>query len=209
MKNIRIIFLILLGSLLITGNAWAHRVNVFAWAEGDTIYVEGKFSGGKKIAGGKIIVTDAGGVEVLTGQTNDQGQFSFQRPQPAELKIILEAGMGHRAQWTLPVDDGHTDHPVDESRSEKTNAQTRLKYPDDQIYHRNPRTQTADYAGPSRAEIEDIVEKVLDKKMRPLLEMLAESRHAGPGIGDVLGGIGYIIGLVGIAAYFHSRKKKI
>jgi nickel transport protein len=209
MKSIWIIVVFLLGAFLATGNAMAHRVNVFAWAEGDTVHVESKFSGGKKIAGAKIIVTDAGGVEVLTGQTDDQGQFSFKRPQPAELKIILEAGMGHRAQWTLPVDDGHADHPADKSRPEKANPRGSLENPDGQIYHRNSETPTAVYAGPSRAEIEAIVEKALDKKMKPVLEMLAESRHTEPGIGDILGGIGYIIGLVGTAAYFHSRKKKI
>lgn len=205
MKNIRTILLVLLGSFLVTGNALAHRVNVFAWAEGDTVYVESKFSGGKTIIGGKIIVTDASGVEVLTGLTNDQGEFSFKRPQQTELKIILEAGMGHRAQWTLPADDGQ----ADQSRSEKARAQNQLKNPGDQNYHRNPETQTAVYAGPSRTEIEAIVEKALDKKMKPVLEMLAESRAKGPGISDILGGIGYIIGLVGVAAYFHSRKKKI
>jgi nickel transport protein len=167
----------------------AHRVNVFAWAEGDTVYVEGKFSGGKKINGGKIIVTDSSGVEVLTGQTNDRGEFSFKRPQPTELKIILEAGMGHRAEWILPVDDGHADHASEEPQSKKT--------------------ETEIYAGASRAEIEAIIAKALDEKMKPMLKMLAESQEKGPGIGDILGGIGYIIGLVGIAAYFHSRKKKI
>src|SRR5210317_411781 len=96
----RIIILVLLGSSLVTGNALAHRVNVFAWAEGDIVYVECKFSGGKKITGGSIIVSDPSGVELLTGRTNDQGEFSFKRPQPTELKIILQAGMGHRAEWT-------------------------------------------------------------------------------------------------------------
>ena len=207
MKNIQTIVLVLLGSFLVTGTAIAHRVNVFAWAEGDTVYVESKFSGGKKIVGGKIIVTDSNGVEVLTGQTNDQGEFSFKRPQQTELKIILEAGMGHRAQWTLPVDDGQADHPADQSRSEKASAQNKLKNPDTPIDHQNSETQTAVYGGPSRAEIEAIVEKALDKKMKPVLEMLAESRAKGPGISDILGGIGYIIGLVGVAAYFHSHKK--
>ena len=208
-KSIRIFLWITAISLLLAGDAMAHRVNVFAWAEGDTVHVESKFSGGKKIAGAKIIVTDADGVEVLTGQTDDQGRFSFKRPQPAELKIILEAGMGHRAQWTLPVDDGHPDHHADKSRTEKANAPGRLKNSDDQIYHRHSETPTAVYSGPSRTEIEAIVEKALDEKMKPVLEMLTESRHKAPDIGDILGGIGYNIGLVGIAAYFHNRKKKI
>ena len=195
-------------SVQLAGSAIAHRVNVFAWAEGDIVYVECKFSGGKKITGGNIIVSDPSGVELLSGRTNDQGEFSFKRPQPTELKIILQAGMGHRAEWTLPVDDGHAAHPADDSRSDNANARNKLKSPDDQIYQPHSETQTAVYAGPSRAEIKAIVEKALDKKMRPVLEMLAESNAQGPGISDILGGIGYIIGLAGIAAYFHNRKNK-
>ena len=42
-------------------SASAHRVNVFAWVEGDTIYVESKFAGGKKVTSGKIVVTDPRG----------------------------------------------------------------------------------------------------------------------------------------------------
>ncbi|MGB5748783.1 MAG: hypothetical protein WBM69_17515, partial [Desulfobacterales bacterium] len=148
------------------------------------------------------------GNEVLTGHTDDQGEFSFKRPQPKELKIVLEAGMGHRAEWTLPIDDGHGDHSADESPSQRVLAPNEPKISDVQPYDQLKETQIGDYAGPSRAEIEAIVEKALDKKMKPVLKMLAESHAKGPGIGDVLAGIGYIIGLVGIAAYFHSRKKK-
>ena len=208
MKPYRVIILVLLGVFLVAGNAWAHRVNVFAWAEGDTVYVESKFSGGKKIMGGDIIVSDSSGVVLLTGRTNDQGEFSFKRPQPTELKIILQAGMGHRAEWTLPVDDGHADHSAYDPRAENADAHNKQISGDDQINHQHTKTQAAVYAGPSRSDIEAIVEKALDKKMKPVLEMLAESNAKGPDIGDIIGGIGYIIGLVGIGAYFHSRKKQ-
>jgi hypothetical protein len=83
--------------------AYAHRVNVFAWVEGDTIYVESKFSGGKKVKTGKIIVTDSQGTELVKGTTNDQGEFSFKIPKKTDLKIVLLAGAGHRAQWTIPA----------------------------------------------------------------------------------------------------------
>ncbi len=205
MRPYRTILLVLLGSILVAGHAWAHRVNVFAWAEGDIVYVESKFSGGKKIVGGNIIVSDSSGVVLLTGRTDDQGNFSFKRPQPTELKIILDAGMGHRAEWTLPVGDGSSGLPADDLPAEKADARGKPAGPDNQIDHRQG--QTAGYAGPSRAEIEAIVEKALDKKMKPVFEMLAASNAKGPGISDIVGGIGYIIGLVGIGAYFHSRKK--
>ena len=48
----------------------------------------------------------------------------------------------------------------------------------------------------------------LDKKLKPVLKMLAESRNQGPEIRDIFGGIGYILGLVGLGAYIHYRKKR-
>ena len=38
--------------------------------------------------------------------------------------------------------------------------------------------------------------------------MLAEMRQKGPTARDIFAGIGYILGLVGIAAYVHSRQKR-
>ena len=56
--------------------------------------------------------------------------------------------------------------------------------------------------------IQAAVEKALDKKMKPILKMLAENQNQGPTLKDIIGGIGYILGLMGIAAYFHYRRKK-
>jgi len=81
----------------------AHRVNLFAWVEGNTVYVESKFSGGKTVKAGKIIVTDPQGTELVKGTTNEKGEFSFTIPKKTELKIVLIAGTGHRAEWTIPL----------------------------------------------------------------------------------------------------------
>jgi len=98
-------YLFLTGCLLSLGieAVDAHRVIVFAWVEGDTVYVESKFNGGKKVKAGKIVVTDPGGNELVKGTTNAKGEFSFKVPKKTDLKIVLLAGEGHRAEWTLPV----------------------------------------------------------------------------------------------------------
>ncbi len=57
-------------------------------------------------------------------------------------------------------------------------------------------------------ELEAIIESILDKKLKPITRMLADIRQTGPSVEDIFAGIGYIFGLVGIAAYVHSRKKK-
>ena len=86
-------------------SADAHRVIVFAWVEGNTVFVESKFNGGKKVKNGKVTVTDARGVELLCGITDDNGEFSFRVPKRAELKIILDAGAGHRGEWKIPLEE--------------------------------------------------------------------------------------------------------
>jgi hypothetical protein len=97
---------------LIVGLLWirvesvhAHRVNLFAWIEGDTVYVESKFSGGRGVIAGKIIVSDSEGTELLSGTTDENGEFSFKVPKKTDLKIVLEAGTGHRTEWTIAADE--------------------------------------------------------------------------------------------------------
>jgi nickel transport protein len=63
------------------GAAHAHKVTIFAWAEGDTVYTESKFSGGKKVRNGKVEVFDNAGTLLLAGRTGDDGEFSFRAPK--------------------------------------------------------------------------------------------------------------------------------
>jgi nickel transport protein len=39
------------------------------------------------------------------------------------------------------------------------------------------------------------------------MKSLADMRQRGPSLTDILGGIGYIIGLVGVAAYVSSKRR--
>ena len=56
-------------------------------------------------------------------------------------------------------------------------------------------------------ELEAVIETVLDRKLKPITRMLADLEQKGPSIKDIFAGIGYIFGLVGVAAYVHGRKK--
>ena len=192
---------------MMVGSASAHRVNVFAWVEGDMIHVEGKFSGGKKVKAGKISVMDPQGVELLSGRTDDQGKFSFKIPKRTDLRIVLIAGQGHQGEWTLRADE-ITDLPSEtalEASAEKAMQPEGKEIVS--ITSMDPGTAAPDTAIKSE-ELEAIIETVLDKKLKPITRMLADLRQKGPSVSDIFAGIGYILGLVGVAAYVHSRKKK-
>ena len=98
------VFLLLIICVFATP-ALAHRVLIFAYTEGDTVHTESKFVPSTPVKQGKIMVIDQKtGKELLTCQTDDQGKFSFKIPpeaQKADLKIVIEASMGHRGEFLL------------------------------------------------------------------------------------------------------------
>ena len=180
--------------MLWAGQAAAHRAMVFAWVEGESVHTESKFSGGKPVNGGEILVYDLAGNPLLSGKTNEQGEFSFKIPQKTGMKIVIQAGMGHRGEWTLPLSEVARLEPTPEPAvSQKTSSTT----------------SEAREAAPSVSldQIRRVLDQSLDQRLNPALKMLAESRDKDPTFRDVLGGIGYIFGLMGLAAYIHFRRK--
>ncbi|MCP4692515.1 MAG: hypothetical protein GY859_31010 [Desulfobacterales bacterium] len=190
-------------SMWLSGAALAHKVTIFAWVEGDAVHTVSKFSGGKKVKAGRVVVTDAQGTRLLEGVTDNLGEFSFKAPKKADLRIELIAGMGHKNHWTIPAEDFEADSPAAGAGKPgaPANQAARGKTPD------------PDQAGGPRGEdispeIQAAVEKALDKKLKPVIKMLAESRDRKPSFQDILGGIGYIFGLVGVAAWIQARGRK-
>lgn len=188
------IVLILVFSLVAIGAADAHKVTIFAWAEGDTVYTESKFSGGKKVRDGKVEVFDAGGALLLEGRTDDNGGFSFMIPQTTDLNVVLTAGMGHQNSWRLSAAE--------------LGAEVAESAPPDVVESASRiGTGTPEaHSGLSAGEVEAIVARQLEQKLRPLTRILVATQDRGPTLSDILGGIGYILGLVGLGAYLRCRK---
>ena len=197
-KKILVFLFFLVPLFLVVGSASAHKVMIFAWVEGDTVYTESKFSGGKRVNKGDVMVYDLKGNRLLKGKTNEQGGFSFKIPEKTAIKIVLLAGMGHRAEWTVPLEE--IQGIASETSEITTNQSTIAKEPDKQ-------TQSVSVTNLSPDDIQLAFEKALDKKLKPVMKKFAESREHDPTIKDILGGIGYILGLVGVASYFHYRRK--
>lgn len=186
--------------------AAAHRVNVFAWVEGDTVHTESAFSGGRRVRGGTITVFAPGGRKLLEGTTDDEGAFAFTVPQITDLRIVLQAGAGHAGEWTVAADE------IRAAQNEEGSFRPAAAQ-DASAYDAGPATaqarKPADVvpAGLTREDVAAVVEDVLERKLDPVTRMLARRQQTEPGLRDVLGGIGYILGLVGLAAYLHARRR--
>lgn len=87
--------------LLAAAPAQAHKVNVFAYVEGDTVYTESYFPDGRPVAEGTIEVLNANGEKLLEGKTDKEGLFSFPLPAKEDLTIAIIASMGHKNTYLL------------------------------------------------------------------------------------------------------------
>ena len=171
------------------GPALAHKVTIFAWVEGDTVFTESKFSGGKKAVNAPVVIYGKDGKKLLEGKTDNKGEFSFKIPKITDLRVVLNATMGHKAEWMISEKEIREANPVVKNTSASEPSGTIS-------------------VGLSKEEIQKVVEDSLDKKLRPIVRMMTESKNAKPSITEIIGGIGYIFGLFGVVIFFKNRTKK-
>jgi len=192
-----ILILIFLIIIIMDVSVFAHKVNIFAYVEGDKVYTESYFSDGKKCVESKIEVFDNQGNKLLEGLTDEEGMFSFKIPPEdvidGDLKIILTASMGHRAEYIIRADElGDVAGLIEEKIEEPVSAVS-------------PEISSVDLK-----EIQSLIEDTLDEKLKPIIREMREIRKSQEdriSPTEIIGGVGYIIGIFGIIAYFLSRKK--
>ena len=189
--------------------AFAHKVTIFAWVEGDTVYTQSKFSGGKRAKRASVVVYDLNENKLLEGKTDDKGRWSFKIPKQTALKVVLKASMGHMAEWKIPLEEIIAGIQTQNSNLESDKKDSYKKSSSSTTINSN-----TDLPAPvescriSKQEIKKLIDESLDRKLSPIINMLADSYKNDPGLTEIIGGTGYIFGLVGIAMYFTSRKKK-
>jgi len=204
----KIAFLIFISLFLWADSAAAHRVTIFGWIEGDTVYTESQYPDGKRVKNGKILVYNAENKELLTGTTSDNGEFSFKIPKTSALRVVIQAGMGHQGEWTFSgeeiqaafgeaVNAGATEPSAPEPTAQPAVTKSTA-----------PAVSEPQTPAPDLGQLEQMMERVMDKKLQPITRMLAQMEQKGPTANDIFGGIGYILGLAGVAAYFLSRKNQ-
>jgi nickel transport protein len=175
-------------------SAFAHKVNIFAYMERDKVYTESYFNDGKKCVDSKIEVFDNQGNILLEGLTDEEGMFSFEIPSEdvidEDLKVILTASMGHRAEYIIRAD---------ELRDVAELIEEKLEEP---VTVLSPEVSSFDLK-----EIQSLIEDALDKKLEPIMREIKKSQEDRISPTEIIGGVGYIIGIFGIIAYFLSRKR--
>jgi nickel transport protein len=172
--------------------AQAHGMRLVAWVEGDRVCSESSFGKTTKVRDGMAVARDTAGALLAEGKTDEAGVWCFPSPVPQDVVIAVNAGQGHRAEFLLSAKAFAEASPPDRPADLPQNL-------DDQADLDNP------------DELHDLVREAvreeLQAQLAPIRRALAERDAAGPTWRDILGGLGWIIGLAGLAAWGASRRK--
>lgn len=189
--------------IMLCGLAQAHRVNLFARYDGEMIKTEGYFSSGKKAVNSTIMVFDSEGKEVFHGTTDKKGEFCFQPTRDGDYRLVLEAGMGHRAEALVSVKDMKSSTGA--SEIEKSDLQT-----GESTEQREGSNAAEDVNKKILALNSKEFEQILDRKLNPIREEIFRlaQQHDRVHFRDVIAGLGYVAGLMGLAIYLAQRKRK-
>lgn len=196
-------------ALLGLPSAGAHNVNVYAYLETGRMVVQGYFGGKAKAVDCVVELLDGEGTKLADGRTDASGVCAFRLTDlprlQGDLKVVLHAGMGHRAEFTLTAAELAGGANSTGAASEQR-PQTKDR----------PETATIEgnYPVTDQTGLKKAMEEALDSRLQPLVAMignqqklLLEQKNKGPGVIEAIGGIGWILGIFGLAAYFMSRRR--
>ena len=196
--------------LLFVSLANAHKVNIYAYAEDGMVHSESYFVDGTKCKNSLLEVFDKkDGTKLIEGKTDEEGKFSFKIPKVTSLKLVLHASMGHQANFTIGEDEVREAMGMKQPpKSSSVKVPSKSESSTSMNTQKKETAEISELKGVSESEIEAIVESVIDRKLKPMERMLVKLQESSgkPGITEIIGGIGYIIGILGIVADFKARK---
>lgn len=170
----------------------AHQIQVFAFADGDRIEGSAYFVGGGAAPGVVVRVLDAQGRSLAEPVPDSEGGFSYRAEAPVDHLVVAETGDGHRAEWRVSA------------------AELAPGFPGVLAEGMEPASPGAELApkdAPVDPELVALIEQAVARQVRPLRqELLAAQGQAR--LRDILGGIGYILGLAGLLAWWRSRRSR-
>ena len=184
---------------------WSHRVNVFAYAEADSVRTESYFADGRKCSSATVSLLDASGQSLASAPTDDQGLACLPVPrlppeERSDLRVVLEASMGHRAEYALAASEIWPGSVPGITRSDEAGPGASSA----------SMGATATGIGASSASVGATAtgtRETLGQQLALLTQAVRDLQreHQRASVRDVIGGVGYILGILGIYYYLKGR----
>jgi nickel transport protein len=185
--------------LLCPTSAYAHKLYVFPDSiEGATIHGRAYFPGDVPAQHSDVIVRDASGRELGRSKTDDNGKFTFTAREHVDLYLVAETPDGHVGTYTI-----HAAELPDSLLAGGPPAGSGAQVA----------SQATDHAGvPAAAareepELASVRDRLAELSTQiQLLRRQASESDERLRFRDILGGIGFILGLAGVAFYMKARR---
>lgn len=176
--------------------ALAHKLKVFAAAVGERIEGTVYFVGGGPARGAQILIESPDGTLIDALTADDAGAFAFTAKVRADHVIRTGAADGHSARMTIPASLLPASLPLPASGLGATAADA------------GEAPAPAPPQGASASDVTDIeasLARAVAQQVAPLREQL-NTYEDRVRLRDVLGGLGYILGLAGLFAWMRARR---
>lgn len=216
----KIVILTLVLVFFASSQAQAHRMNVFAWLENNQIIVECNFGKDKPAKDATVDILDEITHKILlSGKTDATGHYVFQVPsvvrQGHGLVIDVNAGQGHHNEWTMDASELYAAASLTAGFDASALEQQAIDASRGKPLQTRPVTPNVDLSTPASSavpgmtqdHVRAIVSEEVEKSVAPIRRHMAEKSMEGPTLVEIVGGLGWIIGIIGIVLYFKSRRK--
>ena len=183
---------LLLTLTFISVHSLAHNVVGGVYVNGFDIEGEAGFSNGAMAHAGTIVkVSDQAGTPLGEVLTDDEGFFVFTAKKRITHVFEVNMGAGHMLKMQLPAEE------LPDTLSKGMPIKNRAV--------------TSNTSGTNMTEHQIsslMIEKAIAKQIKPLRKEINALKEKS-GLRDIIGGIGYIFGLLGLVVFLRERKLKV
>ncbi len=174
--------------------AYGHALHLFASVSGG--HIEGKAYYSDSPAAGIAVTILGPDDEVLATVRSDvSGTFTWHPTKRCDLRFVAESEDGHRTEFTIASDE----LPRSLSAPDPEPSVTEVAAEDG--------SDDSDRSSPPSADLERLVAEAVSREVAPLREQLDAAAHRTQ-LRDVIGGIGYIVGMAGLFALWKRRTSR-
>lgn len=166
----------------VCSTADAHRMDLTVRVVGGTIEGKAAYHGGRPAAGASVELRLASGEVLATAVAGEDGRFSVPVSGRAALEVFVHTADGHAARTRLAA-EALPSGLAEDVAAEAPQIQEELA-----------------------RRVAHLVVGEVSRQLVPISDGLADLERR-VAVRDVLGGIGYLLGLAGIAAYLLARRR--
>ncbi len=193
-----LLFAVLLGVLGCAAPAEAHKVFIFATVRGRLIEGQVYYQGGDPAQDLTITILDQDDRELGKTVSDQLGKFAFEPRFRGDHKLVANAGLGHKAVHVVPAEELPSDLPASAQEAGPGEAVPAATTGTD----RHPSHADSVSGDEVAIQIESLSQQIAGLRM-DLDKSRAQLRYQ-----DVLGGLGYILGITGLVFYLLGARRK-